>query len=321
MTTTQRASGVGLAFVLAAAVAGAQGTSGVALTRQHGNNLYVEINGQKLSTFLSIGIPAELVISVSPQDSLGNSIPLTGFEALVWDSNVVAIAGTTVMATRAEIRVTPKHPGQTTIQVRGSGLRSWVVMELGKEQIRFTPGGPAGERGPSNNILVAGGRLSYAGYNYSYVPGKSTFTGTGGVVAEAYIGRTYDFGLTLVLSAGLGVLKADSAGTSVTAKEFEFYLRGDYAFMPLSRVRPVVSLGTGLYRMGTGSKSVLWNSALFWMASGGVDYTLSPTAVGEFRLSTQQLYETFSQLRYNGQSANGYVGNLIVIGAGVRFQL
>jgi hypothetical protein len=321
MTTTQRAAGVGLAFVLAAAVAGAQGTSGVALTRQHGNNLYVEINGQKLSTFLSIGIPAELVISVSPQDSLGNSIPLTGFEAQVWDSNVVAIAGTTVMATRAEIRVTPKHPGQTTIQVRASGLRSWVVMELGKEQIRFTPGGPAGERGPSNNILVAGGRLSYAGYNYSYVPGKPTFTGTGGVVAEAYIGRTYDFGLTLVLSAGLGVLKADSVGTSVTAKEFEFYLRGDYAFMPVSRIRPVVSLGTGLYRMGTGSKSVLWNSALFWTASGGVDYTLSPKAVGEFRLSTQQLYETFSQLRYNGQSANGYVGNLIVIGAGVRFQL
>ena len=320
MTTTQRASGAGLAFVLAAAVAGAQGTSGVALTRQHGNNLYVEINGQKLSTFLSIGIPAELVISVSPQDSLGNSIPLTGFEALVWDSNVVAIAGTTVMATRAEIRVTPKHPGQTTIQVRGSGLRSWVVMELGKEQIRFTPGGPAGEHGPSNNILVAGGRLSYVGYNYDYIF-KSTFRGTGGVVAEAFLGRTYDFGLTLVLGAGFGVLKADSLGTSTTARELQLYLRGDYAFMSDKRIRPVASLGGGLYRIRSGSNSPLWNSAIFWMASGGVDYTLSPRAVGEFRVSTQQLYETLSQFKGPSGSANGYVGNLLVIGAGVRFQL
>ena len=92
MTTSRRALGFGLSFLLMAAAAGAQGTSGVALQRQHGNSLYIEINGQKLGPYLTMGVPAELVIAVSPQDSLGNSIPLTGFEAQVWDSNVVAIA-------------------------------------------------------------------------------------------------------------------------------------------------------------------------------------------------------------------------------------
>jgi hypothetical protein len=314
MTTVRHSIVVVLALGLTAAAAHGQGTHGVALQRQHGNNLYIEINGQKLGTFLSMGVPAELVITVSPQDSLGNSIPLTGFEAQVWDSNVVAIAGTTVMATRAEIRVTPRHPGQTTIQVRGSGLRSWVVMELGKEQIRFTPGGPAGERGPSNNVLIAGGRLSYTGYSYSF-NNQTTFNGKGGVVGEAFIGRDYNFGLVLVMGLGLGVLKADSLAGSVTPMEWEAFLRGDWVFMRESKWRPVVSLGTGGYRIRTGHNGGIWNTSIFWTAGGGVDYTLGPRTVGEIRVSTQQLYEASSQLK------NGYVGNLLLFSLGARFAL
>ncbi len=301
----------------------AQGTKGISLQPgQHGPKLAIDVNGKSLTEWTVTSIPDTIVITVTPQDSLGNAIPLVGYEIQVWDQSVLALAGSAIGANNAVSKLVPGKRGQTTIQIRGNGVRTWVLVELGPSTLGIGPReGQVAERGPSNNILVAGGRLSYAGYNYSYVPGKATFSGTGGVVAEAYVGRTYNFGLTLVLGAGFGVLKADSLGTSVTAKEFEFYLRGDYAFMPESRIRPVVSLGTGLYRMGTGSTSVLWNSAVFWTASGGVDYTLSPRAVGELRLSTQQLYETFSQLKFNGQSANGYVGNLLVIGAGVRFQL
>ena len=319
-----RAIAAVLVGCLAAPVARAQGTKGVSFRPgEHGNKLEIDVNGKNLTEWTVTSLPDTVVLTVTPQDSLGNPIPLVGYEIQVWDQHVMELVGSTIGANQAVSKLVPRGKGQTTIQVRGAGVRSWVLVELGPSTMGIGPrGAPVAQGGPSNNILVAGGRLSYAGYNYSYVPGKAGgFSGTGGVMAEAYIGRTYNFGLTLVLSAGFGVLKADSLGTSVTAKEFEFYLRGDYAFMPLSRVRPVVSLGTGLYRMGTGSKSVLWNSALFWTASGGVDYTLSPRAVGELRLSTQQLYETFSQLKFNGQSANGYVGNLLVIGAGVRFQL
>jgi len=308
---------------LVAPAARAQGTKGVSLQPgQHGPKLAIDVNGKTLSEWTVTSIPDTVVITVTPEDSLGNAIPLVGYEIQVWDPHVMELVGSTIAANNAVSKLVPHNRGQTTIQIRGSGVRSWVLVELGPSTMGIGPrGAPLAQGAPSNNILVAGGRLSYAGYSYAFAPFKSTFSGSGGVVAEAYIGRTYNYGLTLVLGAGFGVLKADSLGNSTTAKELELYLRGDYGFMPESRVRPVVSLGTGLYRIRTGSNSPLWNSALFWVASGGVDYTLTPRAVGEFHLSTQQLYETFSQLKWNGQSANGYVGNLLVIGAGVRFQL
>jgi hypothetical protein len=318
-----RAIAAVLVGCLAAPAARAQGTKGVSFQPgHHGNRLSIDVNGKNLSEWTVTSIPDTIVITVTPQDSLGNPIPLVGYEIQVWDDHVLGLVGSTIGASQAVSKIVPRHTGQTTIQIRGSGVRSWVLVELGATTLGFGPReGQLAQRGPSNNVLIAGGRLSYAGYNYSYAPGKATFSGTGGVVAEAFIGRTYDFGLTLVLGAGLGVLKADSLGTSTTAKEIELYVRGDYGFMQTSRIRPVASLGGGLYRIRTGSTSTLWNSAIFWMASGGVDYTLSPRAVGELRLSTQQLYETLSQLKFNGQSANGYVGNLLVIGAGVRFTL
>ena len=313
-----------LALAALASAAGAQGTKGVSFRPgQHGNRLAIDVNGKSLSEWTVTTLPDTVVLTVTPQDSLGNAIPLVGYEIQVWDQHVLELAGSSIGANQAVSKLVPRGKGQTTIQIRGSGVRSWVLVELGPNTLGIGPRGePVAQVGASNNILIAGGRLSYASYNYSFAPFKATFSGTGGVVAEAYIGRTYNYGLTLVLGAGFGVLKADSLGTSTTARELELYLRGDYAFMPESRVRPVASLGTGLYRIRTGSNSPLWNSAVFWVASGGVDYTLSPRAVGELRLSTQQLYETFSQLKWNGgQSANGYVGNLLVIGAGVRFTL
>jgi hypothetical protein len=319
-----RAIAAVLVGCLAAPAARAQGTKGVSFQPgRHGNKLAIDVNGKNLAEWTVTSIPDTIIVTVTPQDSLGNTIPLVGYEIQVWDQHVLELVGSTIGANQAVSKIVPRNKGQTTIQIRGSGVRSWVLVELGPSTLGIGPRGePLAQGGPSNNYLVAGGRLSYAGYNYSFAPFKSTFSGTGGVVAEAYIGRTYNYGLTLVLGAGFGVLKADSLGTSTTAKELELYLRGDYAFMAESRVRPVISLGTGLYRIRTGSNSPLWNSAIFWVASGGVDYTLTPRAVGELRLSTQQLYETFSQLKWNGgQSANGYVGNLLVIGAGVRFQL
>jgi hypothetical protein len=50
------------------------------------------------------------------------------------------------------------------------------------------------------------------------------------------------------------------------------------------------------------------------MVGGGVDFTLGPKIIAEIRITTQQLEELTSSHQ------NGHVGNLLVIGAGLRFQ-
>jgi hypothetical protein len=50
------------------------------------------------------------------------------------------------------------------------------------------------------------------------------------------------------------------------------------------------------------------------MVGGGADFTVGPKMNAEIRITTQQLEEVTSKL------ANGHVGNLLVIGAGLRFQ-
>jgi hypothetical protein len=309
---------------IVAPAARAQGTKGVSFQPgRHGNKLSIDLNGKNLSEWTVTSIPDTIIITVTPQDSLGNPIPLVGYEIQVWDDHVLGLIGSTIGANQAVSKIVPRNKGQTTIQVRGSGVRSWVLVELGPSTLGIGPRGePMAQGGPSNNVMTAGGRLSYALYNYDF-HNQTAIDGKGGVVLEGYIGRDYDFGLTLVLGAGLGFLSADSLGTSVTAHELEAYLRGDYAFMRESRVRPVVSLAGGVYRIRTGGGAPgIWNTSIFMVFGGGVDYTLSPKAVGEFRVSSQQLFEQNSQFRLpGGASANGYVGNLLVIGAGVRFAL
>src|SRR5262245_489237 len=305
-----------------APAAGAQGTRGLSLQPgHHGNKLQIDVNGKNLTEWTVTSIPDTVVITVSPQDSLGNAIPLIGYEIQVFDEHIMALAGSSIGANSAVSKLVPGHRGQTTIQIRASGVRQWVLVELGPSTMGIGPRAePMAQGGPSNNVMTAGGRLSYALYNYDF-HNQTAIGGKGGVVLEGYLGREYDFGLTLVLGAGLGFLSADSLGTSVTARELELYLRGDYAFTRENKIRPVISATGGIYRIRTGGGAAgIWNTSIFMAFGGGVDYTLSPKAVGEFRISSQQLFEENSQFHLsNGASANGYVGNLLVIGAGVRF--
>jgi len=61
--------------------ASAQGTKGVSLQPgEHGPRLAIEVNGKKLTEWTVMSLPDTILVTTSPQDSLGNSIPLTGFE-------------------------------------------------------------------------------------------------------------------------------------------------------------------------------------------------------------------------------------------------
>jgi hypothetical protein len=280
--------------------------------------LVLEHNGQPITDWLVIqGVPDSLTLSIVPQDSLGNGVPVTGFEIQVWDERVFGVLGAEVQASQVVVRLQPRRRGQTTFQIRMSGTRQWVLVELTETVLSISPGQPTPPGvayAPAMATWTAGGRLSVALYSYTFL-NQTAIDGKTGFIGEGYIGRDFGSGLSLVFGVGFGVLKADSLTVSVTANLLEAYLRADYAFLRESKVRPVVSLGGGGYRIRTGGTNPgIWNTSLYWMVGGGADFTLGPKMIGEVRITTQQLEEVTSKF------ANGHVGNLLVIGAGLRFQ-
>ncbi len=155
--------------------------------------------------------------------------------------------------------------------------------------------------------------MSYAHYDYTF-NNQNSIKGNGGVVAELYAGLDYWYGVTMVGGFGVGILGADSLNAPVNAQLLTLFFRMDYAFLSGKVIRPVVSLGGGAYRIRTGGDgSGIWNTSLSWGLGGGVDLRLSPRMVGEVRVSTN------FQEEINSVHQNGHVGNLLVIGGGVRY--
>jgi hypothetical protein len=303
------------------AATAAQGVTGGGL-HTGARQLVIEVIGQLLGTYLSMAIPDTLVVTVHPRDSLGNSMAVTGFEVQVWDQAVLGAAGSMVEATRAVARFVPRRRGQTTIQIRSSGLRQWIRVEVGEAALAVVPlrnapvpAPAAAQRGARQySTPTAGGRVSYAAYEHTFHQ-QTTFDAKNGFVVEAYLGRDFGYGLVLVGGVGFGMLQADSLTGSVIAHLWEAYFRLDYDFLEGKQVSPVVSAGGGAYRLRTGGDgSGIWNTSLYWMLGAGVDVRLSPKLSIEVRATTQQLEEI------NSGHLNGHVGNLLVIGAGLRFQ-
>lgn len=308
-----------LAFGLAGSRVWAQGTTGASLQAgQHGPRLAIDINGTKITESTVMSLPDTILLTVNPLDSLGNPYPLVGYEVQAWDPGVIQPVGSTVEARRAVTRLVPRKRGQTTIQVRASGMRQWILVEVGATTLTVSPkaGAPAQSGGAAADIATrtAGARLSYAHYEYTFHD-QTTFTGQGGFIAEGFIGCDCGYGVVVVGGVGIGVVKADSLTTSVNAGVLEAYFRLDYAFLSIKPIKPIVSAGAGAYRVRTGGNgSGIWNTSLYWMLGFGADVVLSPKVTGELRMTTQQLEEL------NSGHLNGHVGNLLVIGAGLRFQ-
>jgi hypothetical protein len=280
--------------------------------------LVLEHNGQPITDWLVIqGVPDSLTLSIVPQDSLGNGVPVTGFEIQVWDERVFGVLGADVQASQVVVRLQPRRRGQTTIQIRMSGTRQWVLVELTETVLSISPGQPTppgAAYAPGMATWTAGGRVSFAALNYRFLQ-QGSFIGRFGFIAEGFYGRDFGTGLVVVGGLGYGFLSADSLTIPVTARLIEAYVRADYAFLRQHKVRPVVSAGGGGYRLRTGGNgSGIWNTSLFWTVGGGVDFTLGPKMNAEVRVTTQQLEEVTSSI------VNGHVGNLLVVAAGLRFQ-
>ena len=279
-------------------------------------NLVISYNGQPITDWITIqGVPDSLTLTIVPQDSLGNVVPITGFEIEVWDPNVLGVLGSEVQASQVVVRLQPRRRGQTTIQIRMSGTRQWVLVGLRETVLAISPGQPrqpGAEYAPGWRAWTAGARLNLMTYTFNF-QGDTTFAGKLGFLAEVYGGLEWSSGFALVGQFGLGGLKADSVGTSVAVSLVELSIRAQYAFMPLNKYRPVLEFGGGMYRARSGTVAQgIWNASFFFMGGAGVDATFSPKVVGEFRIGNRQQFEWTSKL------ANGHVAALFYFGAGVR---
>jgi hypothetical protein len=288
-------------------------------------DLVLELDGRPLTDWVILGATDSLVLTVRARDSLGNAVPIWGFEAEIWDQNVLQLVGTEVQASQAVVRMLPRRRGRTTIALRCSGTRQWVLAEYRGAEVAVSPGqkqaptgagqAPVKPQGPGWSAWTVGGRADLGFYAYSF-NNDTTFTGKVGVLGEVFAGREWSSGLTAVVGVTGGLVGADSVTTGVTVTVVQIYARADYAFMPESKVRPVVSLGGGLYRARTGAGGAgLWNASLYWMAGVGADMKLSPRITGEARLMYNDLWEATSS------HVNGHVGRLIMLGVGARLRL
>ena len=278
--------------------------------------LVIGYNGQPITDWLTIqGVPDSLTLTIVPQDSLGNAVPITGVEIEVWDPMVLGLLGTEVQASQVVVRLQPRRRGQTTVQIRMSGTRQWVLVGLRETVLAISPGQttqPGAAYAPGWKAWTAGGRLNLMTYSFDFL-GDTTFAGRLGFLAEVYGGLEWSSGFALVGQFGLGALKADSVGTSVSVSLVELSIRAQYAFMPLNKVRPVIEFGGGMYRARSGTVNQgIWNASFFFLGGAGVDVTYSPKVVGEFRIGNRQQFE------WTSSHANGHVASLIYFGAGVR---
>lgn len=275
--------------------------------------LVLESNGTPLTNWVLLKRTDSLNLTIRAVDALGNSVPITQFEIWVWDPRVLGVSAQEVGEGQAVVHFQSRREGQTTIQIRASGVREWVLVHLTETALAVSPGvGQAEGLAAGKAGWTVGGRLSGGLYRYSF-NNTTIFKGQYGFVAEGYGGIEFPSGLELVGGLGLGVLGADSLGTSVHPQLLEGYFRADYALSQVQKVRPVLSGGVGLYRVRTGGNgSGIWNTSFQFLVGGGVDITVGPTSVAELRLSTQQMFEM------NSSHVNGYVGSLWLLGAGIR---
>jgi hypothetical protein len=305
-----------LGYLVAGRLAG-QGTKGMALQGSpHGPRLEIDINGSRLTEWTVMPLSDTVIVTVSPFDSLGNPYPLVGYEAQVFDAAVLQPVGSMIEARRAVTRLVPRKRGRTTIQVRASGMRQWILVEVGERTLTLSPKAAPPAQAASQEISTptVGARFSYAHYEHTFHQ-QTTFVGPGGFVGEVYFGRDFGYGMVLVGGVGAGLVQADSFTTRVTASVLEMYVRFDYSVLTVGKFSAVASGGGGAYRVRTGDTGGIWNTSIYWMLGFGTDVKVSPRITLEGRMTVQELEEL------NSGHQNGHVGNLLVFGGGVRLEL
>jgi hypothetical protein len=275
--------------------------------------LVIEHNGVAITDWLQLKATDSVTLTIRAVDAQGNTVPISGFELWVWDQRVLMVASSSVQSSQAVVQFQPREKGQTTIQIRASGVRQWVLIHLSETVLAISPGQEVpGPGGGGWRVWAGGARLNLLTYNFSF-QGDTTFAGNIGFLGEAYGGLEWSSGFAIVGGIGFGGMKADSVGRSVAVSLVELSLRAQYAFMRYNNIRPVAEFGGGLYRARSGTVGQgIWNASFFFLGGAGVDYSFTPKLIGEFRVGNRQQFE------WTSSHVNGHVASLFYFGAGVR---
>src|SRR5919108_6476302 len=205
-----------------------------------------------------------VVLRVVARDSYGNGTALTGFAADATGpvARVQVVAGDS----QGVVTLRPRRRGAGLVSIRGSGLTAQVAVET-------TASGVV-------ESLVVGARGSWTGFSYGF--SQLTYIhGRAGVRGELFAGRAVTPQLKLALVAGFGALNADSASKDVSVSLTQGYLRGEYVVLRDATVRPVVSLGGGLFHIvSNDARKMVDHSSLFWFVGTGFDITLGSRVQG-----------------------------------------
>ncbi len=121
-----------------------------AVRQERAARLAIEQNGAPIGGGVVLKPTDSLVLTIRALDSLGNSVPLTGFEVWVWDPRVLGVVSQAVGVDAAVVRFQSRRRGETTIQFRASGVRQWLQVNLTETVLSFSPGQAAPRRFPAS---------------------------------------------------------------------------------------------------------------------------------------------------------------------------
>ncbi len=248
---------------------------------------------------LAVQSRAPIVLRVVARDQYGNDVALTDLGASAAGQSI-RVSAASVVDSRGVVRLEPRRTGSDEVRIRGSGLEARVAVAVTL---------PSAVEG-----WVFGGRGSFVGFVYSFKP-LSYVQGRAGFRGEVFAGRAVTARLRVELGTGFGSLKADTGRVEVSVALTQEYVRAEYGLSREAAVRPVVSLGGGVFKiLSDDPRHIVYHSSLFWLAGVGADFTLGRRVSGELRIETHQLNEMTSSI------VNGHVGALTMVTAGVRLR-
>jgi hypothetical protein len=110
------------------------------------------------------------------------------------------------------------------------------------------------------------------------------------------------------------VLGADARSSHLSVGLYQGIVRGEYALTRSAGVVPVLSLGTGVYRIkSTDPTTMVYHTSWLYLFGAGIDFPVGPRLFGVMRLERQQLIEA------NSKYQDGAVGALTIFEIGARF--
>ncbi|HVH31698.1 MAG TPA: Ig-like domain-containing protein, partial [bacterium] len=261
------------------------------------HELVVERNGMPVTDSLFVRSRDSVVLRVVARDAHGNGTVLKDFTATA-SGGAVALRSTATQDSQALVTLEPRRNGTGELQLSASEITTRIPVKA------VVPVGPIGPWAISL-------RSAWLGANSPWVDLPS-LTGLSGEDFTVFVRRIVAPAFSVAVGGGVGSLTADQPTGSVSLELWEGYAQGELTPAVRGRVRPVLSIGVGLYRLKSGDGGqTLSHTNFFWSGGAGIDLLASPQVTVEFRAEREWMRDTNL----------GHVATLWPLAAGVRVGL